>query len=100
MIKEITKITTNNYQNSNNKKIKTIKYPPYIQKSLSSKRTSPIKIQMLNILVLKLLDTFFNIKPKWCHSLKCASSVFFLLSGSDGSVLSIKVNETSSKKPQ
>ena len=48
MIKVITKITTNNYQNSNNKNKKTIKSPPYIQKSLSSKRTSPIKIQMLN----------------------------------------------------
>ena len=42
----ITKITTNNYQNSNNNKKK--KTPPYIQKSLSSKRTSPIKLQMLN----------------------------------------------------
>ena len=72
MIKVITKITTNNYQNSNNKNKKTIKSPPYIQKSLSSKRTSPIKIQMLNILVIKLLDTFFNIKPGWCQSLKCA----------------------------
>ena len=45
MIKEITKITTNNYQNSNNnKKKKTIKSTTYIQKSLPSKRTSPIKI--------------------------------------------------------
>ena len=68
MIKTImTKITTNNYQTSNNKKKK--KSLPYIQKSLSSKRTSPVKLQMLNILVVKLLDTFFNIKPKWCHSL-------------------------------
>ena len=77
MIKVITKIATNNNQNSNNKKKKTIKSPPYIRKSLSSKRTSPIEIQMLNILVIKLLDTFFNIKPKWCHSLKCASPVVF-----------------------
>ena len=77
MIKVITKITTNNYQNSNNKKKKTIKSPPYIQKSLPSKRTSPIKIQLLNILVIKLLDIFFNINPKWCHSLKCASPVVF-----------------------
>ena len=78
MIKVITKITTNNYQNSNNKKKKKKKKtPPYIQKSLSSKRTSPIKLQMLNILVVKLLDTFFNIKPKWCHSLKCASVLVF-----------------------
>ena len=60
----IAKITTNNYENSNNKKKKTIKSPSYIQKSLSSKRTSPIKIQMLNILVIKLLHAFFNIKPK------------------------------------
>ena len=59
--KKITKMTTNNYQNSNNKKKKTIKSPPYIQKSLSSKRTSPIKLQMLNMLIIKLLDTFFNI---------------------------------------
>ena len=73
----ITKITTNNYQNSNTKKKKTIKSTPYIQKYLSSKRTSPIKIQMLSILVIKLLDTFFNIKPKWCHSLKCLSPVVF-----------------------
>ena len=69
----ITKITINNYQNSNNKK----KTPPYIQKSLSSKRTSPIKLQMLNILLVKLLDTSFNIKPEWCHSLQCASPVGF-----------------------
>ena len=62
MMKVITKITPNNYQNSNNKKKK--KSPPYIQKSLSSKRTSPIKIQVLNVLVIKLLETFFNIKPK------------------------------------
>ena len=63
MIKTIiTKITTNNYQNSNNKKKK--KSPPYIQKSLSLKCTSPIELQILNILVVKLLDTFFNIKPK------------------------------------
>ena len=48
MIKVITKITTNNNQNSNDKKKKT-KSPPYIQKSLSSKRTSPIKIQMLKV---------------------------------------------------
>ena len=72
----ITKITINNYQNSNNKKKKK-QTPPYIQKSLSSKRTSPIKLQMLNILVVKLLDTFFNIKPEWCHSLQCASPVVF-----------------------
>ena len=58
-------------------KRKKNKSTPYIQKSLSSKHTSPIKIQMLNILVTKLLDTFFNIKPKWCHSLKCASPVVF-----------------------
>ena len=76
MIKTImTKITTNNYQTSNNKKKK--KSPPYIQISLSSKVTSPIEIQILNILVVKLLDTFFNIKPEWCHSLKCASPVVF-----------------------
>ena len=75
MIKVITKKATNKYQNSNNKKKKAIKSPPYIQKSFSSKRTSPIRIQMLNILVIKLLDTFFNIKPKLCHSLKCASPV-------------------------
>ena len=67
MIKIITKVTTNNNQNSNNKK--TIKSPPYIRNSLSSKRTSPIKIQMLSIMVIKLLDTFFYIKPKWSHSL-------------------------------
>ena len=73
----MTKITTNNNQNSNNNKQKRKKSPPYIQKPLSSKRTSPIKIQMLNILVIKLLDTFFNIKPKWCPSLKCASPVVF-----------------------
>ena len=30
---------------------------------------------MLKILVMKLLDTFFNIKPKWCHSLKRASPI-------------------------
>ena len=30
---------------------------------------------MLKILVIKLLHTFFNIKPKWCRSLKCASPV-------------------------
>ena len=66
----IAKITTNNYENSNNKKKKT-KSHSYIQKSLSSKRTSPIKIQMLNILIIKLLHAFFNIKPKWCHILKC-----------------------------
>ena len=70
----ITKIT-NNYQNSNNKKKK--KTPPYIQKSLPSKRTIPIKLQMLNILVVKLLDTFFNIKPELCRSLKCDSPVVF-----------------------
>ena len=40
----ITKITINNYQNSNNKKKKKKKTPPYIQKSFSSKRTSPIYI--------------------------------------------------------
>ena len=74
---KVIKITTNNYQNSNNKKKKTIKSPPYIQKSLSSKRTSPIKLQMLNMLIIKLLDTFFNIEPKCCHSLKCASPVVF-----------------------
>ena len=67
-----------NYQNSNNKKKKT-KSSPYVQKSLSSKRTSPVKVQMLNMLVIKLLDTFFNIKPKWCCSLKCASLVVFPL---------------------
>ena len=61
MIKVITKITTNNNQNSKNKKKKTIKFPTFIQESLSSKRTSPIKIQMLNILVIRLLDTFFSI---------------------------------------
>ena len=78
MIKTIiTKITTNNYQNSNNKKKRKKKSPPYIQKSLSSKRTSPIKLQMLNILVVKLPDTLFNNKPKWCHSLKYASPVVF-----------------------
>ena len=33
----ITKITINNYQNSNNKKKKNKKTPTYIQKSLSSK---------------------------------------------------------------
>ena len=32
---------------------------------------------MLKILVMKLLDTFFNIKPKRCHSLNCASLVVF-----------------------
>ena len=56
---------------------KTTKSSLYIRKSLSSKRTSPIKIQMLKILVIKLLDTFFDIKPKWCHSLKRASPVGF-----------------------
>ena len=34
MIKVITKITTNNYQNSNSKNKKTIKSPPYAQKSV------------------------------------------------------------------
>ena len=77
MIKVITKITTNNYQNSNNKNKKTIKSTPYIQKFFSSKRTSPIKIKMLKMLVIKLLDTFFCIKPKWCHGLKCASAIVF-----------------------
>ena len=38
MIKVIAKITNNN-QNSNDKKKKTIKSPPYIQKSLSYKNT-------------------------------------------------------------
>ena len=76
MIKIITKITTNNNQNIQKKK-NPIKSLPYIQKSLSSKHTSPIKIQMLNILLIKLRDTFFNIKPKWCHSLQCASPVVF-----------------------
>ena len=77
MIKVITKKTANNFQNSNNKKIKTIKSPPYIQKFLSSKRISPIKIQILKIMMIKLLDIFFRIKPKWCHSLKSASPVVF-----------------------
>ena len=46
MIKTIkTKITTNNYQTSNNKN-KNKKSPPYIQKSLSSKCTSPIELQI------------------------------------------------------
>ena len=49
MIRTIAKITTNNYQNSNNKKKKTIKSTRYIQKSLSSKRTSPIKIDARHI---------------------------------------------------
>ena len=73
----ITKITINNYQNSNNNNNSNKKTPPYIQKSLSSKGTSPIKLQILNILVVKLLDTFFNIKPEWCHSLQCGSPVVF-----------------------
>ena len=76
----MTKITTNdknNNKNNNkylpeqqqqqpkkNKNKNKIKSLPYIQKYLSSKRTSPIKTQMLNILIIKLLDTFFNIKPK------------------------------------
>ena len=77
MIKVITKIATNNYQNRNKKRNKTIKSSPYIKKSMSLKRTSPIKIKMLNILVIKLLDTFVNIKSKWYHSLKCASPVVF-----------------------
>ena len=76
MIKIITKITTNNYHMSNSKR-KKIKSPPYLQQSLSSTRISPIKILMLNILVIKLLDTLFNIKPKWCHSLNSASPVVF-----------------------
>ena len=68
----IKKITTNDKSNNkditrsnpqNNNKKETIKSPPCIQKSLSSKRTSPIKIQMLSIFVIKLLDTYFNIKP-------------------------------------
>ena len=33
-------------------------------KPLSSKRSSPVKMQTLKILVIKLLDTFFNMKPK------------------------------------
>ena len=60
IITVITKITINNNQNSNNKK----KSPLYIEKPLSSKRTNPMKIQMLKILVIKLLDTFFNINPQ------------------------------------
>ena len=75
MIKTIAKITTNNYQNSNNKKKKTIKSTRYIQKS--SKRTSPIKIDAQHIGNFTLSDTFFNIKAKWCHSLECASPVVF-----------------------
>ena len=34
------------------------------------KNLSPQNVQILKILAIKLLDTFFNIKPKWCHSLK------------------------------
>ena len=62
----ITKIATNNYQNSNTKKKKTIKSTPYIQKYLSSKRTSPIKIQMLNVCASPVVFPF-----KWiiCVSL-------------------------------
>ena len=68
-------MTTNNYQNRNNKKKR--KSLPYIQKSLSSKRTSTIKILMLNILVINLPDIFFSIKPRWCRSLNCASLVVY-----------------------
>ena len=82
MLKKQRKITTNDNQNSNKtkkKKQKKIKSSLYIRKSLFSKCTNPIKIQMLNMLVIKLLDSFFNIKPKWCHSLECASPVDFPL---------------------
>ena len=41
------------------------------------KNLSPQNVQILKILAIKLLDTFFNIKPKWCHILKCASPVVF-----------------------
>ena len=60
----------NKDSNTNNKSNKN-------DKSNNSKNTSPIKLQMLNIMVVKLLDTFFNIKPEWCHSLQCASPVVF-----------------------
>ena len=40
---------------------------------LSSKCNSPMKIQMLKILVIKLLETFLNVKVKWCDSLKRTS---------------------------
>ena len=69
MIKVITKITTNNYQNSNTKKKKTIKKStPYIQKYLSSKRTSPIKIQMLNVCASPVVFAF-----KW---IRCVSLIY------------------------
>ena len=34
-------------------------------------------MQMLKILVIRLLGNFFNIEPKWFHSLKRAAPVVF-----------------------
>ena len=65
-----------------------------------SKPTSAFKIQVLKIFIVKLLDSFFNIRLKRCYSLKRTSLVVFLLVKSDGSVFFIKVHEASSKKPK
>ena len=100
----ITKITTNNDQTAT-KIIDAIKNnftnKRYIRKSLSSKFTSPTKMQMLKILLINTLDTLFNIDTKRCLSLNCASSVVFSFKRIRWLwFLSIEVNETSTKKPQ
>ena len=59
----ITKIAMNNKKITANKE-KILKIKRVFRKSLSSKRTSPINVQMLKILVIKLRDSFFNIKHK------------------------------------
>ena len=59
----ITKIAMNNKKITANKE-KILKIKRLFRKSLSSKRTSPINVQMLKILVIKLRDSFFNIKHK------------------------------------
>ena len=56
----ITKIAMNNKKITANKE-KILKIKRLFRKSLSSKRTSPINVQMLKILVIKLRDSFFNI---------------------------------------
>ena len=59
----ITKIAMNNKKITANKE-KLLKIKRLFRKFLSSKRTSPINVQMLKILVIKLRDSFFNIKHK------------------------------------
>ena len=49
---------------------------------------------------MKLLDTFFNIKPKWWHSLKCASPVIFPFKWIRWVSFLYIGYETSSKKPR